>query len=211
MLNALKSINRSVFRLTTFGLSKNVHVTRYFAYRHLSKYKIAICEKWKALSVSGSEVLAKTLGFKEKQIVSANYPQHDLLNLDFPDDCFDAIISDQVLEHIAGPPQQAINESFRVVRNGGYVLHTTCFISPLHECPRDYWRFSPEALTILVGNEHKIITVGGWGNLYAMVYMGLGLTNELIPENRFHPANWIATYNQKRFPIYTWVLAQCVK
>lgn len=211
MLDSLKVLNRKLFRLTTMGLKKDVHVTRYFAYKHLSQYRLNPSEHSTVLSISGSQTLSKIMGFQNKQIVNVDYPDEDLLSLGFSDSTFDAVISDQVLEHVAGDPQQAVNESFRVVRNGGYVLHTTCFISPLHECPGDYWRFSPEALRLLIGRNHEILTVAGWGNIYAMVYMGMGLTNELIPETRFHPANWIARFNQRRFPIFTWVLAKCLK
>ena len=38
----------------------------------------------------------------------------------------------QVLEHIGGDPFTAVDETFRVLKEGGIVLHTTCFISPIH-------------------------------------------------------------------------------
>lgn len=58
-----------------------------------------------------------------------NYPNHafvvsDLLNLPFPDNIFDCIICSEVLEHIV-EPKSLINELFRCVKAGGYILLST--------------------------------------------------------------------------------------
>jgi len=69
---------------------------------------------------------------------NADYPKADLLNLDFPDDSFDIVLSDQAPEHVEGDPQHAINESLRVLQPGGYAVHTTCFIFRKHSSPSDF-------------------------------------------------------------------------
>jgi len=98
------------------------------------------------LAISESKKLCDVLGIKPRSLIEANYPNHNFLSLQFPDKSFDFVFSDQVLEHVEGDPQQAINESWRVLRPGGIAIHTTCFINPIHGCPSDYWRFTPEAL-----------------------------------------------------------------
>ena len=72
----------------------------------------------RCLSISGSERLAAVLGMRAAKIVEARYPEHTMLALRFPDDSFDACVSDQVLEHVEGNPFDAVRESFRVVRPG---------------------------------------------------------------------------------------------
>ena len=71
---------------------------------------------------------AKRLGFADEQITDAAYPEHTMFDLPFEDGQFDAVVSDQVLEHLEGDPGDAIDETFRVLKPGGIALHTTCFI-----------------------------------------------------------------------------------
>jgi ubiquinone/menaquinone biosynthesis C-methylase UbiE len=99
----------------------------------------------RVLSISGSRKLVERLELPTGEVVEADYPKHDLLNLKFADDSFDYLVVDQVLEHIEGDPFRAAAESLRVVRPGAYVVHTTCLINPIHGAPHDYWRFTPHA------------------------------------------------------------------
>lgn len=96
-------------------------------------------------------------------VVRADFPEHDILNLRFDDNRFDYALSDQVIEHIEGNPQQAIDESLRVVRPGGWIVHTTCFMNPIHLVPSDLWRYAPDALEYLCRGASRIVDVGGWG------------------------------------------------
>lgn len=160
------------------------------------------------LSISNSEILAEKLGFELDQIRNVTYPEFNMLDLPFETNQFDSIVSDQVLEHIEGNPQQAIDEAFRVIKPNGLALHTTCFINPVHGEPNDFWRFTPYALKLMVAEKGDLVDVGGWGNPYAWLFMGLGLRYEPIPHARWHPAHWIATADRHDWPISTWVLAR---
>jgi SAM-dependent methyltransferase len=199
---------RAVFRMTAAGLAKGPHVTRYYMYRHLSQYRAPRAQHLRALSISRSENLAVLLGFSNAQITDVAYPDTSILSLPFRDETFDAVVSDQVLEHVEGNPQAAVDEAFRVLKRGGLALHTTCFVNPVHEAPHDYWRFTPAALELLVSNRGKVLDVGGWGNPYVWVFNGLGLRFEAIPHSAWHPGHWIATKNDSNWPIVTWVLVQ---
>lgn len=148
------------------------------------------------------------MGLGNCEIVQAVYPQCTLLALPFDDNQFDYVVSDQVLEHVEGDPQLAINESYRVLRPGGFAIHTTCLINPVHYDPDDFWRFTPNALKLLCGKFGKIIDASGWGNPYVWVVVWLGLRYEPVPESRWHPLHKVATFNDDEWPIVTWVIAQ---
>ena len=98
----------------------------------------------RVLSISHSAKLCDILGLQPTEVVEANYPDYNMISLDFPNESFDFVVSDQVLEHVEGNPQQAIDECWRVLRPGGIVVHTTCFINPIHDEPNDYWHFTPK-------------------------------------------------------------------
>jgi SAM-dependent methyltransferase len=160
------------------------------------------------LSIGHSEHLAKLLGFSDKQITDVSYPEFNILRLPFKDGEFDAVVSDQVLEHVEGEPQLAINELFRVLKPEGISLQTTCFINPVHGSPNDYWRFTPDALKLLTKQHGDTLDVGGWGNPYVWPFVFIGLRKQAIPNARWHPANWLATKNNSRWPIVTWILTR---
>ncbi len=205
----LKALVRLLYRLTTVGSAKGPHVTRYFMYNRIAQSGLEPhAEHPKVLSISHSEGLAKLLGFDGQHIVDAPYPEFNVLELSFEDETFDAVVSDQVLEHVEGDPRLAVSEMFRVLKPNGICLHTTCFINPVHECPKDYWRFTPDALRLLTARYGDVLDVGGWGNPYVWPFVFMGLRNQPIPHWRWHPAHWVATLNDPLWPIVTWVLAR---
>ncbi|MCA9469415.1 MAG: methyltransferase domain-containing protein [Nitrospira sp.] len=207
--NVLRIFVNILYKLSTAGLSKGPHVTRYFMYKHLSKkYAEPRSENLRVLSVSRSQHLARLLGFDDRQITDVSYPEFNIFSLPFGDDYFDAVVSDQVMEHLEGNPQFAIDEVFRILKPNGIFLHTTCFINPVHGCPNDYWRFTPDALKLLTEKHGRIWEVGGWGNPYVWLFIAMGLRSRPIPNSRWHPAHWLAIKNNQAWPIVTWVIGQ---
>lgn len=161
------------------------------------------------LSISGSRRLAKVLGFRAAKVIDAAYPEHTMLALKFADASFDACVSDQVLEHVEGNPFDAVRETFRVVRPGGFVVHTTCLLNPIHREPGDFWRFTPDALALLVraaGGE--VLETASWGNRHALVLTQLGIRSHKVPKDPGHPLHRIATLNDPNWPILTWVVGR---
>ena len=182
------------------------HLTRFVMYERL---RGSIPRVDHVLSVSRSEPLADAIGLRPSKIISADYPEYDLLSLPYDDGVFDAVVSDQVLEHIAGDPGQAIQESLRVVRPGGYIVHTTCFMNPGHEQPHDFWRFSPEALELLCRTAGaEPIQCEGWGNRWAVLAIALGLRTLRVPSSAWNPLRLLATANDPAWPIVTWLVAR---
>jgi SAM-dependent methyltransferase len=75
------------------------------------------------IEVHGSEYL----GYEFKGGERVNGVRHeDVMNLSYPDESFDLIVSNDVLEHIPDP-KRALKECFRVLKRGGTVLATFPF------------------------------------------------------------------------------------
>jgi SAM-dependent methyltransferase len=53
----------------------------------------------------------------------------------------DAVVSSQVIEHLADP-EAAIEEARRILKRGGLLFVSFPFLYPLHAAPRDYFRYS---------------------------------------------------------------------
>jgi SAM-dependent methyltransferase len=203
-----RQIVRGVYKISIAGMSTGADIRRYSMYKKLAAYSAPREPQLKVLSISHSEKLGLILGFTKEQITDASYPDANILNLPFKDGEFDAVVSDQVLEHIEGDPQRAMDETFRVLKPGGLLLHTTCFINPIHDGPSDYWRFTPAALRLLVEKQGDVVEADGWGNPYMWIFIAMGLVYDPIPDCRWHPAHWVATKNSSTWPASTWVLAR---
>ncbi len=211
----LKNLAQKLLGLPlSFGLSWmscGSHVTRYTMYLELARLvpmptRISEC---KVLSISHSERLIDALGFQNAVIVDADYPEHNAVDLHaFEDSQFDYVLSDQVLEHVEGDPQRVFNESLRLLKPGGIAVHTTCFINPVHGFPSDFWRFTPEALVYLASGFSKVVASGGFGNRAIWLVSALGLRMTPVPHMKWHPLHIIATKNNPKWPVSTWVVAQ---
>jgi len=66
-----------------------------------------------------------------------------------PDGGFQTALLSEVLEHLE-EPQAALRETFRLLAPGGKLILTTPFMWPLHEEPRDFFRYSPHGLRYLL-------------------------------------------------------------
>ncbi len=66
---------------------------------------------------------------------------YDGITFPFPNERFDSIICNQVLEHVFNP-DEFLNEINRVLKQGGYILLTVPFVWDEHEQPYDFARYS---------------------------------------------------------------------
>jgi len=146
---------------------------------------------------------------KGSELTEVGYPDVDMQNLPYEDNVFDFVVSDQVFEHLEDP-QKAMNESYRVLKKGGIAIHTTCFINYIHPDPIDLWRFTPEGLRYLCRDFFEIICCEGWGNRAAILFCFFSRKFRYIeiPETKYSVRNFVATYNEERVPIVTWVIAR---
>lgn len=72
---------------------------------------------------------------------------YDIHDLKFPNDTFDIIVCNAILEHVENP-EGAIRELYRVLKNDGSIWIEIPFNQPYHLSPNDYWRVSPDGIKI---------------------------------------------------------------
>jgi len=172
-------------------------------------FKEADSEDKTCLSVSHSVGFGRMAGLTKTKMTEANYPEHNILALDFPSNYFDFCISDQVFEHIEGNPFQAFSETARVIKPGGFVCHTTCFINQIHGVPKDFWRYTPDALSLLAKESGlDVVVANGWGNREVIGLMRSRFRMLPIPNNPSNPLYVLATRNEPDWPIVVWVVAR---
>ena len=185
------------------------NLTRYSMYNQIRDAVGTISGK--ILGISGIKNFYTFINLESSMITEVDYPEVDIHSLPFNSETFDFVISDQVLEHVMDP-QKAVHESYRVLKKGGIAIHTTCFMNYIHYCPTDFWRFSPDALR-LISNEcgfSKTIQCEGWGNRIAVILCLISdrFRSMNIPKNKWSLRNYIATKNDSKHPIVTWLVAE---
>jgi SAM-dependent methyltransferase len=70
-------------------------------------------------------------------------------NVPLPDSSLDAIVSTQVLEHVA-EPGLVLEEFYRLLKPKGHLYVTTPLVWYLHEQPHDYYRYTSHGLRYLL-------------------------------------------------------------
>lgn len=216
-MNIYRMIRHYLWRLANKPFPAGPHITRFYMYEHLRKVgpSLPSRQRPRVLSISHSENLASLLGLEPIEIVQANYPEHSMLALNFPDAVFDYVLSDQVLEHVEGDPFVATKECLRVLKPGGVAVHTTCFNIHVHSSDNstpseasDFWRFTPQALRLL-HRGCEILDSGGWGNQQVWESVNKdGMRWRGVPPVTWHPMYRIAMRNDPLWPIVTWVIAR---
>lgn len=95
----------------------------------------------------------------------------DICYLPFKSNSVDGLICKDVLEHVKAP-LLAIDEMYRVLKNGGKLFSTVPFIHPYHgsmtEKSRDYWRFSRDAVELLFCKFEHVTVERAGGLLYIL-------------------------------------------
>ncbi|HEY6900808.1 MAG TPA: class I SAM-dependent methyltransferase [Puia sp.] len=80
-------------------------------------------------------------------------------------DSVDSAMLTEVLEHCFDP-QSVLKETYRVLKNDGYVFITVPFLWPLHDVPYDEYRYTPFSLEKhLAGagfSNIRVKALGGW-------------------------------------------------
>ena len=185
-----------------------MQLTRYSMYQHIESVLDGPLTG-KILGISGIEKIGHLIRIDQAEIIRADYPDVDMQRMPYDDDFYDVVVSDQVIEHLADPAR-AVSECHRVLRPGGVAIISSCFLNPLHPCPNDYWRFSPEGMQhLFTAGGWEILECGGWGNRIALmlIFFRDSIRFLEIPQGNSLRSR-LATWNEKKYPIVTWIVAR---
>jgi SAM-dependent methyltransferase len=130
------------------------------------------------------------------------YPEFDLCAPLAEQKRYDVVICEQVLEHVVDP-WTAVANLRGLCEPGGHVVVSTPFLVRVHELPeyamRDYWRFTPRGLRVLLeGSGLEVEKVGSWGNRACVV----GNFNRWSAYR-----SWLPLRNERDFPLQVWGFA----
>lgn len=104
----------------------------------------------------------------------------DVLNLSYPQESFDTVISTQVMEHVNNPYKIA-EQIYKVLKPGGKVIVTAPFLIPMHSDPGDYFRFTAGGLCeIFKQSGFTVIESGHYGGFFIVL-------SEMIHFSFFNP------------------------
>jgi SAM-dependent methyltransferase len=85
--------------------------------------------------------------------VSADKAHQDVTGdatcLPFSSATFETVLATELLEHLPDP-NRFFAEAARVLQTGGHLLLSVPFLEPLHEEPRDFYRFTPHSIRDLL-------------------------------------------------------------
>lgn len=146
----------------------------------------------------------------EFTITTANLPQvHADIACDLEkplpvkDAGYDAVLLINVLEHVYNT-RQLLGEAARVLKPAGTLVVVVPFLFPLHPSPKDFWRFSREALTHLLteaGFKNVHITSLGSG-VFATRYVALDrLMPGVIRFLGFYTTRYVVAVLDKLFAV----------
>jgi SAM-dependent methyltransferase len=93
----------------------------------------------------------------------------DASTLPFFNEVADTVLSTELMEHLK-EPNHLLDEVARILKTGGYFLLSVPFLEPLHEEPRDFYRFTEYGLKTIL-NTHGFEVKHMWerGHWWAVV------------------------------------------
>lgn len=108
----------------------------------------------------------------------------------------DAVICTEVLEHVADPAA-ALGEIARVLRPGGILVLSVPHLSPIHEAPNDYYRYTRYGLAHLFERAGlELLDLSAAGGLFA--FLGHGLSQAFFTTasavRPLRPVAWALNY-----------------
>jgi SAM-dependent methyltransferase len=145
-----------------------------------------------------------------RSYVCTQYPSFDLNHDVMPDQRFDMVIAEQVMEHVKYP-YRGMRNIYSLVKPGGWALITTPFLIQIHD-NADYTRWTALGMRYFMeecGFSAETIAAAQWGNRDQLIADfnacaanggGFGWLDYVESEHSLH--------NEFCYPASVWALAQ---
>ncbi len=154
--------------------------------------EINFIEKSIALDLGcGERPYKDLLNNKFASVVNADYEKRckdldcyaDAKNTPFATDTFDAVLLSEVIEHVENPGS-VVNEIYRILKPGGYLILTWPLIYGLHEIPTDFIRYTEFGMDQLLRKNSLIIyKIKRIGDILAVIHTLIGQILSAIIES----------------------------
>ena len=194
-----------------------MRLSRHAMYQHIFN-SVSLPLHGRILGISGLKYFTGSTNLKldreviasDAEIIEADFPEVSMTQLPYADNSFDVVISDQVIEHIEGDVQTAIEETRRVLKPGGIAIHTSVCMQPIHWGPKDMWRFTPDGLRYLTRAFSQTISCGSWGNKWVHILFLLYERSRdwNVPNQPYHPLHKLADFNDPKYPLMVWIIVK---
>jgi len=142
----------------------------------------------------------KYFGFSDRVVIDIkDSPQVDMIadahKLPFPDQSFDILICQAVLEHVIDA-SAVLGEIYRVTKPGGLVYVSIPFIQPYHSSPSDFRRFTLSGLESEMEGYQKISSgvASGPGSAMARLMVTFVMSfsdGQLFKRIAFYLSGWL--------------------
>lgn len=102
----------------------------------------------------------------------------DMHNTELDDGAAGSILCLETLEHVKDPIR-SLHESFRILKDDGIIVITSCFDFFIHSFPDDYWRFTPSAFRMLLNPFAVSLTAwAGGSETKPVMIVGVAFKNQ---------------------------------
>jgi SAM-dependent methyltransferase len=109
----------------------------------------------------------------------------DALALPVRSGTVDTVLATELMEHLPSP-DTFLSEIARALRRPGSLILTVPFMEPLHEEPRDFFRFTPHGLRAVLERNgfrvEQILAKGGWWSVVVGSFVNQTLYDWANPE-----------------------------
>jgi SAM-dependent methyltransferase len=129
-----------------------------------------------------SEVVDTYIGLDWPEIEDRARPDvvGDAMRLPLKAASVDVVLATELMEHLPSP-HNFLMEVARVLCEDGVLILSVPFMEPIHEEPRDYYRFTPFSLRLLLEQHgfsiQKIWNKGGWWSVVLGSFVNQSLYN----------------------------------
>lgn len=115
-----------------------------------------------------------------------------------PSESYNTIVCAGLMEHIA-EPQQFVDNLYRILRPGGKVLISVSACFSFHECPDDYFHYTPYGLRLMFKQWSRFEVLRG--NCGPFMTIGILLQRILLQAEIFPPLRPIIELMVHLFPL----------